>query len=49
MTVEKKVLPQELIDGLLANYKRPEDLIGEDGLPKQHAQPSNFIHTPIAV
>jgi putative transposase len=36
MTVDnKKAIPQELIDGLLANYKRPEDLIGEDGLLKQ--------------
>jgi len=24
-----------LIDGLLADYKRPEDLIGENGLLKQ--------------
>lgn len=31
MTVEKKALPPELIDRLLANYKKPEDLIGEDG------------------
>jgi putative transposase len=35
MTVEKKALPSELIDGLLADYKRPEDLIGENGLLKQ--------------
>lgn len=35
MTADKKALPQELIDGLLANYKKPEDLIGEDGLLKQ--------------
>ena len=35
MTVDKKPLPQDLIDQLLANYKRPEDLIGEDGLLKQ--------------
>lgn len=35
MTVEKKALPPELIDRLLANYKKPEDLIGEDGLLKQ--------------
>jgi hypothetical protein len=24
----------ELIDSLLADYKKPEDLIGENGLPK---------------
>lgn len=30
-----KVLPNDLIDGLLANYKKPEDLIGENGLLKQ--------------
>jgi putative transposase len=35
MTVEKKAFPPELIDKLLANYKKPEDLIGEDGLLKQ--------------
>lgn len=36
MTVEKKhdVSP-ELLDSLLANYKKPEDLIGENGLLKQ--------------
>jgi putative transposase len=30
-----KALPNDLIDGLLANYKKPEDLIGENGLLKQ--------------
>jgi len=30
-----KSLPNDLIDGLLANYKKPEDLIGENGLLKQ--------------
>lgn len=34
MTVSK-LLPNDLIDGLLANYKKPEDLIGENGLLKQ--------------
>ena len=34
MTVSK-ALPNDLIDGLLANYKKPEDLIGENGLLKQ--------------
>jgi putative transposase len=34
MTVSKP-LPTDLIDGLLANYKKPEDLIGENGLLKQ--------------
>ena len=34
MTVTK-ALPAELIDGLLAGYKKPEDLIGENGLLKQ--------------
>ena len=33
MTVSKP-LPTDLIDGLLANYKKPEDLIGENGLLK---------------
>ena len=30
-----KALPADLIDSLLANYKKPEDLIGEHGLLKQ--------------
>ena len=35
MTVEMKPLPTDLIDALLANYKKPEDLIGQNGLLKQ--------------
>jgi putative transposase len=31
----KMAIPAELLDQLLANYKRPEDLTGEDGLFKQ--------------
>ena len=35
MTVNtKKAVPKELIDSLLADYKKPEDLIGENGLLK---------------
>ena len=30
-----KVLPNDLIDELLAGYQKPEDLIGENGLLKQ--------------
>ncbi len=30
-----KALPNDLIDSLLANYKKPEDLIGENSLLKQ--------------
>jgi len=30
-----KALPNDLIDSLLSNYKKPEDLIGENGLFKQ--------------
>ncbi len=30
-----KALPTDLIDCLLADYKKPEDLIGEHGLLKQ--------------
>ena len=30
-----KFLPTDLIDSLLADYKKPEDLIGEHGLLKQ--------------
>ena len=29
------ISPEELLSGLLANYKKPEDLIGENGLFKQ--------------
>lgn len=35
MTVEMKPLPTELIDALLADYKKPEDLIGQHGILKQ--------------
>ena len=35
MTVEMKPLPTDLIDALLADYKKPEDLIGQNGLLKQ--------------
>ena len=35
MTVEMKPLPNDLIDALLADYKKPEDLIGQNGLLKQ--------------
>lgn len=35
MTVEMKPLPSDLIDALLADYKKPEDLIGQNGLLKQ--------------
>jgi putative transposase len=35
MTVEKELLDNELIDNLLKDYKKPEDLIGENGLLKQ--------------
>ena len=35
MTVEKKAVPKELIASLLADYRKPEDLIGEHGLLKQ--------------
>ena len=34
MTVAK-ALPKDLIDSLLSNYKKPEDLLGEHGLLKQ--------------
>jgi transposase-like protein len=35
MTVAKRVVPKELLDSLLAEYRKPEDLIGENGLLKQ--------------
>ena len=31
----QKALPNDLIDSLLAHYKKPEDIIGENGLLKQ--------------
>ena len=31
----QKALPNDLIDSLLANYKKPEDMISENGLLKQ--------------
>lgn len=35
MTMRKHEVPDELLSNLLANYKKPEDLIGENGLLKQ--------------
>ena len=35
MTEEMKPLSNDLIDALLADYKKPEDLIGQNGLLKQ--------------
>jgi len=35
MTTRKHDVPEELLSSLLANYKKPEDLIGENGLLKQ--------------
>ena len=35
MTSKKHEVPQELLTHLLADYKKPEDLIGENGLLKQ--------------
>ena len=35
MTVAKKAVPEELLNSLLADYRKPEDLIGENGLLKQ--------------
>ncbi len=34
MTTKKHEVPEELLSGLLADYKKPEDLIGENGLLK---------------
>lgn len=39
MTVEKKAINAEILDGLLAGYKKPEDLIGGNGLLKQLTKP----------
>jgi len=33
--IVSKPRPTDLIDGLLANHKKPEDIIGENGLLKQ--------------
>ena len=35
MAVVKKTVPRKLLDSLLADYRKPEDLIGENGLLKQ--------------
>ena len=35
MNTKKHEVPEELLSGLLTNYKKPEDLIGENGLLKQ--------------
>lgn len=35
MTIKNKLIDDELIDNLLKDYEKPEDLIGENGLLKQ--------------
>lgn len=35
MGTKKHDIPEELLPGLLANYKKPEDLLDENGLLKQ--------------
>ena len=35
MSTKKHAVPEDLLAGLLAGYKKPEDLIGENGLLKQ--------------
>ena len=35
MTAAKRAVPKELLDGLMADYRKPEDLIGENGLLKE--------------
>lgn len=35
MSPRKQDVPDELLSSLLANYKKPEDLIGENVLLKQ--------------
>jgi putative transposase len=35
MSTKKHAVPEELLAGLLADYKKPEDLIGKSGLLKQ--------------
>ncbi len=34
MSKKKHEIPEELLAGLLGNYKKPKDLIGEEGLLK---------------
>jgi putative transposase len=38
MTTKKHEVLQELLASLLADYKKSEDLIGENGLPPQLIQ-----------
>jgi len=38
MTTKKHDVPESLLAGLLADYQKPEDLIGENGLLKQLAR-----------
>ncbi len=39
MTTPKHAISDELLNSLLANYQKPEDLIGENGLFKQLTKP----------
>ena len=44
MSKKKHDVPEELLAGLLANYKKPEDLIGEDGLLKHRSLCAEIVH-----
>ncbi|TCV74188.1 hypothetical protein EDE11_1391, partial [Methylomonas methanica] len=35
MTEASPTIPEELLDALMSNYQKPEDLIGANGLLKQ--------------
>ncbi|MBA4710867.1 hypothetical protein [Aquitalea magnusonii] len=39
MSSKKHDVPDALLDSLLANYQKPEDLIGENGLLKLLTKP----------
>ncbi|MBS0589158.1 MAG: hypothetical protein JSR65_00795 [Proteobacteria bacterium] len=42
MTTTKHEVPEELLTGLLANYKKPEDLIGENAPSPNPPPPSGL-------
>ena len=46
MSSKKHDVPEALLTSLLANYQKPEDLIGENGLSKQLVEKTLDAETP---
>ncbi len=46
MSTKKHDVPEALLASLLADYKKPEDLIGENGLLTHPPSPHKYLDPP---